>query len=182
MKTASVETLRALVGWSGSGGGPVNWTGVEQAIGLSLPTDYRAFVEIFPIGQFQTFLTVLQPNPPDPPERFAQRVTQLTEQVRSQAIYLESFPHDFYPVPGGLLPWGWVGRDWLLCWRTVGEDPDRWPTVIATTHLDIHHVFAGTMTAAVLDIVAGGPDLADLHYISQACSPPCFHQFVRAPE
>ncbi len=102
-----------------------DWGAVEAAIGLNLPSDYKAFIAAYGRGTINNCLEIESPF-------------GLKDDVRKwwgnfAAFYdcvakYESLPYPIYPQPGGLLPFGTLGDVDLLNWLTTGE-PEQWPFV-----------------------------------------------------
>ncbi|MFD0558685.1 hypothetical protein FB566_4638 [Stackebrandtia endophytica] len=74
------------------------------------------------------------------------------------------FPYEFWPEPGGLVPWADVNGDLLFCWRTVGDDPDAWPVVVADNGVSEWSEFDGTASACLVELLQGTADLPVLAY------------------
>ena len=101
-----------------------DWTQVENALGLELPSDFRSLIGSYGLGQFVNFITPLTP--------FGSRNLLL----QSAQLLLESeqpfreanpdkCPYPYYPEAGGLLEWAGTDNGDRLCWATGGH-PDTW--------------------------------------------------------
>ncbi|MEU5401103.1 SMI1/KNR4 family protein [Streptomyces sp. NPDC005963] len=105
-----------------------DWALVEDALGLTLPTDFTALVERYGRGRFVDFVTPLDPFGGDSPLlHWSRRI--LAEEADSRAEYPDEHPHPYYPEPGGLLMWAGTDNGDRLCWLTEGA-PDTWRTVL----------------------------------------------------
>ncbi|WP_112270102.1 SMI1/KNR4 family protein [Lentzea terrae] len=180
------EDLAARLGVKG---GPVNhydWAAVESSIGLTLPNDYKALVEIFPEGTFQGFVELIRPGAVNsPPTEYLGYYEYRLEDMRAwRQDEPGRFPYPIFPEPGGLLPWGVSHRDGLLFWLTEGDDPDKWPIVVA--HPEFEHwanhegpvcgflddVVSGRFDGAPYDIDLGGePNFAPTPQAEPAAAP-----------
>jgi hypothetical protein len=118
--------------------------------------------------------SVIQPPAGGSVDEFSQAVDGILAAVRGRRDLAPAFPFPFHPRRPGLLPWGYIGLDWVLCWHTTGPDPDAWTTVITIAALDEGTVFEAGMSACLLDIVSGAARIPALRYVAEACAPPCF--------
>ncbi|MDP9843621.1 hypothetical protein J2853_002832 [Streptosporangium lutulentum] len=105
-----------------------DWSAVEATLGLGLPTDFKALIERYGLGQFLSFITPLTPfGARDLLVQHAQRLLDRERSYREQ--YPDECPYPFYPEPGGLLEWAGTDNGDSLCWLTDGE-PDSWKVVV----------------------------------------------------
>ena len=173
-----VEELASLVSWHGQGKTDVRWSDIEHRLNLRLPNDYKMYVERFPVGQFQTYLRIIHPGAsPDDSDVFVAMKNIIAEfELDIEEGLAPRFPYLFHPHTGGLLPWGYVGFDWVMTWATSPTLlPNNWPTVIISSDLDEWFEFNGPMTRCISAIVTGDDRLEALRYISER--PPIFHAF-----
>jgi hypothetical protein len=105
-----------------------NWQQVEAALELQLPSDFKALVERYGLGQFVDFITPLTPFGPH--DLLIKSARQLLENERAfRDANPDRCPYLFYPEVGGLLEWAGTDNGDRICWVTDGE-PDTW-TVVA---------------------------------------------------
>lgn len=115
------------------------WDQAQEVAGIHLPTDYRAFVDLFGPGELRAELSIATPRPlPDRPigvgalSRMVNRLTGDTgaafKQMREDSFDL--CPYPVYPEPNGLLCWASNYNGDHCFWLTEGDDPDRWPVVV----------------------------------------------------
>lgn len=102
-----------------------DWTAVEAAIGLQLPSDYKAFIAAYGRGTINNCLEIESP--------FGMKEDVRTWWTNMAALYddvaeYEPLPYPIYPQSGGLLPFGTLGDVHILNWRTTGP-PEQWPFV-----------------------------------------------------
>jgi hypothetical protein len=171
-----VDDLATMLRWSGHGARPVDWESIEGPLGCRLPDDYRALVERFPWGQYFTFLRVIHPGAFASDDEVVVSMRNLIEDIAEYPeIYREHpqpgdkpFPYAFHTTAGGLLPWGYVGNDFVLCWDTTGPDADTWPTVVCVRALTDWEVFAGTACELITALATGRGEPKLLTYITSA--------------
>lgn len=129
-----------------------DWTAIESALGTRLPSQYKAYAESFPGGQFRR-LQVFHPEGSDQP-----RPHGLVEEVGWTAPSLRptspTAPYQMHPEPGGLIPWAGYEGDYFLCWLPKGEDPDSWP-IIAYEDEDHNEAVEGSTLQALIRVIRG---------------------------
>ncbi|MFF7211745.1 SMI1/KNR4 family protein [Streptomyces sp. NPDC008238] len=120
-----------------------DWHQVEAALGLALPSDFKALIEHYGLGQFVDFITPLTPfGTRDLLVRSARRLLDGERAFRDQ--HPDESPYRYYPEPGGLLEWAGTDNGDRLCWVTEGQ-PDDWTVVVWNPrgwHYDAHGVGA----------------------------------------
>jgi uncharacterized protein (TIGR02996 family) len=100
------------------------WEEVEQALGLTLPSDYKAFIRTYGSGTAGCIEIV---SPLGLNYDVRERWVNWAGLIADLAEY-EEVPYPVFPESGGLLPFGTLGDVDLLTWRTIG-DPEHWPFV-----------------------------------------------------
>lgn len=100
-----------------------DWAIAEQEFGITLPSDYKQFIETYGSGEFQPGLVI------------ANLLTASgREMIRGDLVrYAEmqaALDHEYilHPESPGLFPWGSDVHGHLYCWWTEGE-PDEWGIV-----------------------------------------------------
>ncbi len=81
-----------------------DWERVETDLGLELPSDFKMLIQRYGFGQFESFITPL--NPFGPHAMLIDEARRLQEEdqlFREQ--HPDTSPYAFYLEPGGLLPW-----------------------------------------------------------------------------
>ncbi len=115
-------------------GSSEQWLEVTRKLGIRLPNDFEAFVNIYGSGEIGDFLTVLNP--------FAQNhhvnlIYQLPEILSGMRELKEEFPDDYgiplYFEPGGFIPWGMSNTGDIYGWLTTGSQ-GRWKTLVIPRH------------------------------------------------
>jgi hypothetical protein len=171
----ALAELRAAVGWSAPAR-ELDWAGVEDAVGLRYPAEFRELCSAFPPGQFQTFLTVLHPAAEADPAAYAAEVTGYAALLRDDAAD-RGFPYPIFPERGGIVPWATIGFDWVICWLADSESPDAWQVVVCDSRLLEWHptgLGTGDFMRAITTVPSAVPRL---RYVAEACRPPDFTPF-----
>lgn len=104
------------------------WTAVQEALGTSLPGDYRDFGQVYGSGYFGTrMLEVLNPFSIDFLGMLSGQCNWLRE-VRGLGRR-SNVPYGVFPDQPGWFPWGHDPNGHWYCWLTQGE-PDEWPIIL----------------------------------------------------
>jgi hypothetical protein len=171
---SAVHDLREAVGWSAPDI-ELDWAGVEDALGLRLPSEFRELCEAFPPGEFQTFLKVLHPSAESDPAAYATEVSGYAALLGDDAAE-RGFPYPLYPAPGGVVPWATIGFDYVIGWLAdAGVDsPDAWPVIVCESRLAQWHLTGLSTGGFMRAITTVPPVMPVLGYVAEAAQPPDF--------
>jgi hypothetical protein len=146
-----------------------DWEAVEAAMGLRLPTDYKAYIRTYGSGMVNSCLDI--PSPLRPGENVRRWWTSWAEFYSDIAEYVHT-PYPVFPQPGGLLPFGTLGDVDILNWLTVGE-PEQWPFVYYDREKGFFEIKGLSSVEFVLEAVTRrSPLLIQLGSVS-VFDPPC---------
>jgi hypothetical protein len=120
-----LAALRELLG-PPPPGVPVDWAAVHARLGVGLPSDYRAFIDIYGPGIFGD-IRIAALGAPGEMDLFA-----LLERKYHQVRGLPRGEWDppYYPEPGGTICCAETTGGYTCGWAPASADPDRW-TVVA---------------------------------------------------
>ncbi|MGW9028365.1 SMI1/KNR4 family protein [Streptomyces sp. NPDC055722] len=121
------ETLAAKLSNPRRSTSLVDWREVEQRLGSSLPSDYKAFMENFGTGTYCD-LRIVGPGAPGEFEMFGLLGRQ---RIRASRSRLDEWAPPFYPEPGGVISWGETADGWTCGWAPTSVDPNVWGIVQA---------------------------------------------------
>jgi hypothetical protein len=83
------------------------WLNVETAIGISLPNDYKEFINHYGSGSVCDFLYVFNPFSDNIFLNLKLQITERLDALRQlRKEDSENISHPLFPEPKGLLPWG----------------------------------------------------------------------------
>ena len=107
------------------------WDEIQVEAELTIPADFKAFVEAYGEGSIGGFLWLLHPGS-------ANRVVEMTGVVRAiddaYATLRRSHPMTYLlpslPEQGSFLPWALTDNGDYLGWLVEGCDPDAWPVAV----------------------------------------------------
>lgn len=122
-------TFEKLIGLLTPPSAPVastgDWAAVERDLGLPIPSDYKWFIETYGSGKINSLTWVLSPFADKSLRRHAGDI--ITQYEHCKDMYDNEY--DFFPVPGGLLPFAGNDNANYINWETKGA-PDDWRLVI----------------------------------------------------
>jgi len=133
------------------------WPAVEAALGVALPPDYKALVEVYGLGQFDDFLSVFHPETANPHLNLQRAVTGpygALWALRTLREGGEAIPYPIFPESGGLLPWGITDNGNVCYWRTASSNPSRWTVAVNESRGPTWDDFAGTMVDFLLAVLS----------------------------
>ncbi len=106
-----------------------DWAAIQQRIGLNLPQDFKALIEVYGSGTFSDLLSPINPLR-EGGTGFDSVERDFLESGREfRDILPDESPWPIHPEPGGMFPWGTTDNGDTLYWLTEGE-PDSWPILV----------------------------------------------------
>jgi hypothetical protein len=134
-------------------GTPSHWDEIERQIGISLPADYKVFINLFGTGVICNYLWVL--NALSPNQFLALgKAPQIIGHYDVMIGEDNDFPYKLYPHKGGLLPCIVTESRSHLMWITVGQ-PDTWKLIWLSDYLEIMDVFEFSLTEFLYRFISG---------------------------
>ncbi|MFG2975619.1 SMI1/KNR4 family protein [Streptomyces sp. NPDC048331] len=147
----ALQRLRELLGEPACWGWarPRLWEAAEEHLGVRLPADYKAFLDVYGPGAFDGFLWMDRPMEGTADEQA--RLWPLSERPSSGT---DRDPFPFRPRAGGLIEWG--GEEGGTTYYLLPEEPDPadWRVVVETEEGEWHEV-PGPVTEFLLGLVEG---------------------------
>ncbi|GHH23251.1 histone-like nucleoid-structuring protein Lsr2 [Streptomyces rubradiris] len=133
---------------------PVNWAGVESALQLRLPEDYKQLTTAYDPGCFANFLWVYDPR------HTSVHVSLLgPAQERTRAQVREDYARGIYPAPVDpelLLPCGGTDNGEGIFWITDPKnDPDAWTVAVNEARGPRWYTFDGNLTQFLVAVLSG---------------------------
>ena len=126
-RSAAVDVLADVIGWSGQPKWQPDWQITEQLLGIALPDDYKALLETVPVGEYAGAVLVGPPTSKG-------KVGDLLAKFREAMLRLtdgSKHPYAAYPALPGLIPWASFDHPMggQLFWLADQGDPNEWPVV-----------------------------------------------------
>jgi uncharacterized protein (TIGR02996 family) len=146
-----------------------DWGAVEAAIGLRLPTDYKAFIDTYGSGTIGPLEFVSPLGVGADVRRWWANWAGFYPDIAEYGIEI---PYPVFPQPGRLLPFGTLGTVDLLNWLTVGE-PNSWPFVYYDRDEGFFEVKGLTAVEFILEAVTQRSPLLIRLGSESAFAPPC---------
>ncbi|MER6400847.1 SMI1/KNR4 family protein [Kitasatospora sp. NPDC001603] len=139
----------------------VPWGVAKTELGAGLPSDYRAFIDLYGGVSFAGEWGVRSPrvhaNSIAPSGMARWRFDNDTDfriQVETEDQFLGQGRTPVYPDHAGLLAWGGNSNHNHLCWITYGEDPDLWN--VALWYRGMIDRFDGGFSEFLVTVLEGG--------------------------
>lgn len=151
--TAALERLKELLGEPACWGWarPCLWETAEEHLGVPLPADYKAFLDLYGPGAFDGFLCMDRPV-----DGTADELERLWP-VHGRKSHLDDpdrYPFPFHPQPGGLIEWGGEEGGTVYYFLPEELDPADWRVVVETDEGEWHEA-PGPVTGFLLSLVEG---------------------------
>ncbi|MEV4452999.1 SMI1/KNR4 family protein [Streptomyces mirabilis] len=129
---SSLDRLRALLGKPVTWGWarPRLWTTSEQYLGVELPSDYKAFLDLYGPGSIDGYLSLSRPLEADATE--LERLWSLEDWRWSRLSAPDLYPYPFHPDPGGLISWGSDEHGSEYYFLAIEPNPDEWRIVVGS--------------------------------------------------
>ncbi|HZM74746.1 MAG TPA: SMI1/KNR4 family protein [Candidatus Limnocylindrales bacterium] len=122
-----LDVLARLIGPPPRDTPPVDWTALQETLGLQLPDDFKSFAGAYGPIDLGEFLWVW--SPAGAQARFDYGTHRWLRALRDADP--ASYPYTFWPEPGGLLMWGQSRLSHHFFWDTsASTDPRHWPTML----------------------------------------------------
>ncbi|KES06642.1 hypothetical protein BU52_12715 [Streptomyces toyocaensis] len=139
----------------------IDWTQVEECLGVALPSDYRLLAESYPsMVVFGDFLCVGFP-PPGREKTWAEGPEDLEILAEWCEDAEAAVPLAPFPAPGGLLPWATSNQGDYFLWTTSEAGPDAWTVTVASSNGGWWH-YTGGAVQFLADLIGGSLDLWQL--------------------
>jgi hypothetical protein len=129
-----------------------DWVTIEAQLGLTLPDDYKAFIQIYGSGQIEKFLWVFNPFSSNDNLNLTHQVV-LQLKVYSEIGSFESLPYKLFPERSGLLPFGITDNGDVLFWQTSGS-PNDWRVIVSEARAPKWEAFDLSMTKFLFEILS----------------------------
>ncbi|MFL6269413.1 MAG: SMI1/KNR4 family protein [Actinomycetes bacterium] len=135
-------------------GRPDGWAEVEAALGTGLPSDFKAFTELYGSGTIDDFLYLFNPfTQGQDGNLLVERDRVLAGYRQTRARFPERLPWPPFPEPGGVLPLGRTDNGDELYWVTDG-DPDRWSVALVEARAALQEVHPVSVTGLLAALAA----------------------------
>ncbi|MEU6974290.1 SMI1/KNR4 family protein [Kitasatospora aureofaciens] len=137
--TEAWNRLRAIMGEPAYVPAQVPWELAPADLGVQLPSDYRAFIDLYGgvnlNGEWGVYTprekSFFKGEPGGLAGWRSKADIDFRDQVEGEEQWWEQQePTPVFPDPGGLLPWGWNSNHQHCCWLTTDPDPEQWTVVV----------------------------------------------------
>lgn len=150
------------------------WEEIEAAIGLNLPSDYKAYVARYGLGSINGMVIPLNPHTPNRHVDLERKSAVILDALRTtRSEFPAEMPYPLFPEDGGLFPWALTDNGDYCFWLTTpAGDPNAWRVVLDEVRgngfLEVDESMTSLLAKALggelgldrvftEDVVAGGP-------------------------
>jgi hypothetical protein len=102
---------------------PGGWEQAEKCLGLSLPSDYKLFIQTYGSGRVNNFLGILNPFSGNRFRNMLDRAPLFRADIWQLVTSSEALPPEL-DTPDDLLAWGVTDNGHMLFWVTRGAPSD----------------------------------------------------------
>lgn len=135
-------------------GNEEKWISFEEKLGITLPKDYKDFIDIYGTGGIDNFLWILNPFVEDENVNFLKKKEELLNAYQeSKNKFPELYQYNIFPSSEGLLPWGYTDNADELYWLT-SEKLEDWKIIIYESRSSENYCYSYTMTEFLYQIVS----------------------------
>ncbi|WP_422520021.1 SMI1/KNR4 family protein [Streptomyces sp. 5.8] len=130
------------------------WEASEQHLAVTLPSDYKAFMDVYGPGTLDGYLHLDRPTGLTTPAQL-EEFWSLDSWRQSRIEAPELYPFAFHPDPAGLIPWGSDEHSNEYYFHVVDSDPDQWGIVVGSECGEWYET-SGTFTGFLIRCFEGG--------------------------
>jgi hypothetical protein len=135
-------------------GRPDGWPAVEAALGTGLPSDFKAFTELYGSGKVDDFLYLFNPFTQRPDGNLlVERDRVLAGYRQTRARFPDRLAWPPFPEEGGVLPLGRTDNGDELYWVTQGQ-PGDWPVALLEARAALQELHPMPVTAFLAALAA----------------------------
>ncbi|MCT4352613.1 SMI1/KNR4 family protein [Streptomyces sp. Je 1-79] len=153
MPHRAVARLREVLPPPVSGGDSIDWQEIQRTTGLTLPVDYREFVESYGGGEIDEYLSIS--TPPVPGSAYGDLLDRTDPALSHPEHLLALLPGSELP---SLLPFADSASSDVAFWLCEGA-PDDWPVAIFRRQtpygMNRWTVFDGGMASFCVAVLTG---------------------------
>lgn len=107
-----------------------DWEGVERALGLVLPSDYKELIHVYGGSNWDDYLYVLEPGCPNENYDLIEWVANRAEDLEG-LWEIEKKPPELEAKGSRVIPWATTDNGECLYWLVrPGLEPDQWTVMV----------------------------------------------------
>jgi hypothetical protein len=130
------------------------WAAVEGTLGTGLPSDFKAFTELYGSGMVDDFLYLFNPFAAgEDGNLLVEKDRVLAGYRQTRARFPERLPLPPFPEEGGVLPLGRTDNGDELYWVTTGH-PDGWPVALLESRAALQELHRMPVTGFLAALAA----------------------------
>ncbi|WP_394617867.1 hypothetical protein JNUCC0626_01855 [Lentzea sp. JNUCC 0626] len=126
-RSAAVEVLVDVIGWSGVPRWQPDWPYTERLLGLALPGDFKDLLDAVPVGEYAGSVQVGPPTGEGEEGDLLAMFEGITDMLNDGSKH----PYAAYPALPGLIAWAEFDYPMAgqLFWLADDGDPNMWPVI-----------------------------------------------------
>jgi hypothetical protein len=141
-------------------GSPKAWEKIDQRLGVTLPQDYKDFVDRYGTGTFNDSITLFNPFAGNESLNLFHTLETHHKATQMAQLVVESSwtaiqPFELYPARHGLLPWGATDNYEKNFFWLVNGSPKNWATVFYNLRNGDYEVWKMPCTKLLAGIFTG---------------------------
>ncbi len=129
-----------------------DWAAVEKETGITLPIDYKEFINTYGTGSICSFLWVFNPFTKNRFLNFAKQVNVIHQDMEHVAQFSGVAPYPKFPPASELVSWATTDNGDNLFWRTGGP-PDEWSIVVVDSDWAIWEYADGPISSFLVRLL-----------------------------
>lgn len=128
------------------------WVEVENKLGITLPGDYKEFIQLYGTGKVNDFIWIFNPLSKNQNINLIEQVRIQLETLIQLQSYGEVIPYKLFPEKGGILPLGMTDNGDVLFWKTEGSS-NNWTILVNESRSDEWESFDMSITQFLVEIL-----------------------------
>ncbi|MFF4576448.1 SMI1/KNR4 family protein [Streptomyces sp. NPDC001410] len=157
-----------------------NWSGIESELQVTLPDDYKEFVEQVGGGKVDGYLYILAPSSPNQHYDLAKSAAE-REEAYEDIFDFEDKPAELEPEGSRIIPWSTTDNGEWLFWRILpGQQPTDFAVLVNEARGE-RWEFLELSFAEYLTAVLQGDIRSDILSSAFPTSPHNFRKFTHTP-
>jgi hypothetical protein len=131
------------------------WSSIERPINLTIPDDFKQYINTFGTGKLADFIYPLNPFSTNKNLNLMHKGSKLLAALREiREIDREECPYPIHPEEDGLFPWSVTDNGDVIYWYTIGKTQD-WKIVVNESRGPEFEEFALSTTMFLRSILLG---------------------------
>jgi len=133
-----------------------DWKVAEENLGVTLPSDYKGFIDHYGPGSIDGFIFILSPFSTNSHLNLLNKMQVLEKSARiSRQSFGKNLMPPLFPDKNGFIPFGYTENGDGLYWKVDGS-PESWKVNVFESRTIIRQEFGMTMTVFLKGLIENG--------------------------